>query len=177
MLFIIINQVSIKINQIESIDSQGLDEFGKSIDGISGNNVIIRAAFETPEGEDSTLMEYGTSNFFILHVQKVTPASLRPLNKIESQVTNSWKRKVQADQGAKEAENFVIKINSGKRLEDLAKQQQVGLVMLKIVEIIGEDDVRDLDPETIYFLNRILNELNLIKIRNNILTAALPNRV
>ena len=49
--------------------------------------------------------------------------------------------------------------------------------MLKIVEIIGEDDVRDLDPETIYFLNRILNELNLIKIRNNILTAALPNRV
>ena len=64
-----------------------------------------------------------------------------------------------------------------KNLEDLAKQQQVGLVMLKIVEIIGEDDVRDLDPETIYFLNRILNELNLIKIRNNILTAALPNRV
>ena len=31
--------------------------------------------------------------------------------------------------------------------------------MLKIVEIIGEDNIRDLDPETIYFLNRILNEL------------------
>ena len=49
--------------------------------------------------------------------------------------------------------------------------------MLKIIEIIGEDNVSDLDPETVYFLNRILNTLNLKKIRNNILNEALPNRV
>ena len=64
-----------------------------------------------------------------------------------------------------------------KNLEDLVTQNQTGLVMLKIIEIIGEDDIRDLDPETIYFLNRILNELNLKKIRNNILGEALPVRV
>ena len=62
-------------------------------------------------------------------------------------------------------------------LRDLVSQNQIGLVMLKIVEIIGEDNIRDLDPETIYFLNRILNELNLKKIRNNILSEALPARV
>ena len=49
--------------------------------------------------------------------------------------------------------------------------------MLKIIEIIGEDNVSDLDPETIYFLNKILNDLNLKKIRNNILSEALPVRV
>ena len=48
--------------------------------------------------------------------------------------------------------------------------------MLKIVEIIGEDKVRNLDPETIYFLNKILNELDLKKIRNIILSEALPAR-
>jgi len=64
-----------------------------------------------------------------------------------------------------------------KNLGDLVSQNQIGLVMLKIVEIIGEDNIRDLDPETIYFLNRILNELNLKKIRNNILSEALPVRV
>ena len=64
-----------------------------------------------------------------------------------------------------------------KNLQDLASQNQIGLVMLKIVEIIGEDDISDLDPETIYFLNRILNDLNLKKIRNNILSEALPARV
>ena len=49
--------------------------------------------------------------------------------------------------------------------------------MLKIVELIGEDNISDLDPETIYFINSILNKLNLKKIRNNILSKALPNRV
>ena len=62
-------------------------------------------------------------------------------------------------------------------LQELVNQNEIGLIMLKIVEIIGEDDVSDLDPETIYFLNRILNELNLKKIRNSILSEALPKRV
>ena len=42
-----------------------------------------------------------------------------------------------------------------KNLLDLSSQNQLGLVMLKIIEIIGEDNIRDLDPETIYFLNKI----------------------
>ena len=64
-----------------------------------------------------------------------------------------------------------------KNLEDLVRKKQIGLVMLKIIEIIGEDDIKDLDPETIYFLTKILNELNLKKIRNSILSEALPVRV
>ena len=63
-----------------------------------------------------------------------------------------------------------------KNLYDLASQNQIGLVMLKIVEIIGEDNVNNLDPETIYFLTKILNELKLKKIRNIILSEALPIR-
>jgi len=64
-----------------------------------------------------------------------------------------------------------------KNLQDLLSKNQVGLVMLKIVEIIGEDKISDLDPETIYFLNKILNQLNLKKIRNNILSEAFAVRV
>ena len=62
-------------------------------------------------------------------------------------------------------------------LQDLVNQNQLGLVMLKIIEIIGEDNISDLDPETLYFLNKILNELNLKKIRNNILSEVLPIKV
>ena len=59
-----------------------------------------------------------------------------------------------------------LELSIPKNLQDLTEQNQIGLVMLKIVEIIGEDNVKDLDPETIYFLNKILNELNLKKIKN-----------
>ena len=62
-------------------------------------------------------------------------------------------------------------------LMNLAKEDQMGLLMLKIIDIIGEDNVKDLDPETIYFLIKILNDLDLKKIRNNILSEALPVRV
>ena len=61
-----------------------------------------------------------------------------------------------------------------KNLVKFVDQNQTGLVMLKIIEIIGEDAIRDLDPETIYFLNGILNKLNFKKIRNDILSEALP---
>ena len=73
--------------------------------------------------------------------------------------------------------NISSQLTIPQNLNDLVDQNQIGLVMLKIVEIIGEDNVRDLDPETIYFLNRILNKLSLKKIRNNILSEALPVRV
>jgi hypothetical protein len=64
-----------------------------------------------------------------------------------------------------------------KGLYDLADQQQIGLTMLKIVEIIGEDKIEDLDPETLYFIIKILNKLKLNKIRNNIISKVFPERV
>jgi len=70
-----------------------------------------------------------------------------------------------------------LELSIPKNLQNLTEQNQIGLVMLKIVEIIGEDKVSDLDPETIYFLNKILNNLDIKKIRNNILSAALPARM
>jgi len=73
--------------------------------------------------------------------------------------------------------NIASQLTIPQNLQDLVNQNQTGLLMLKIIEIIGEDDIRDLDTETIYFLNRILNKLNLKKIRNNILSEALPVRV
>ena len=48
--------------------------------------------------------------------------------------------------------------------------------MLKIIEIIGEDQISDLDPETLYFLSKILNQLKLKKIRNKMLSKVLPVR-
>jgi len=62
-------------------------------------------------------------------------------------------------------------------LIDLSKAGQTGLVLLKIIEIIGEDKLEDLDPETLHFITTTLNKLDLKKIRNNIIVKTLPNRV
>ena len=38
-------------------------------------------------------------------------------------------------------------------------------------------ETHQLDSETIYFITNLLNEMDLIKIRNKVLTSALPQRV
>ena len=62
-------------------------------------------------------------------------------------------------------------------LNDLAERGEKGYLALKIVEIIGEDEVNNLDPETIYFITNLLNKLNLKEFRNEILATALPLRI
>ena len=70
--------------------------------------------------------------------------------------------------------NLSTQLTIPENLSDLVFEKQLGLVLLKIIEIIGEDKLIDLDPETLYFLNKILNDLDLKKIRNNILSQVLP---
>ena len=62
-------------------------------------------------------------------------------------------------------------------MELLIDDGQIGLFMLKLVEIIGSDDIENLDPETLYFINNLLNKGKIKKVRNQILNLALPLRV
>ena len=64
-----------------------------------------------------------------------------------------------------------------KNLLQLIDNNQNAFLALKIVEIIGEDEPYQLDPETIYFITSLLNQMDLITIRNKVLISALPQRV
>ena len=70
-----------------------------------------------------------------------------------------------------------LNYNIPNNLIDLANNGQKGFLALKIVEIIGEDEVNNLDPETIYFITNLLNKLELKVFRNEILSSALPLRI
>jgi len=59
----------------------------------------------------------------------------------------------------------------------LIENNQNAFLALKIVEIIGEDEVHQLDPETIYFITNLLNKMNLKQIRNIVFNSALPLRI
>ena len=72
---------------------------------------------------------------------------------------------------------LTAKYNIPKNLLDLIENNQSAFLALKIVEIIGEDEPNQLDPETIYFITNLLNKTDLIKIRNKVLISALPQRV
>ena len=64
-----------------------------------------------------------------------------------------------------------------KNLLSLIEKKENAFLALKIVEIIGEDEPYQLDPETIFFITSLLNDMSLYKIRNKVLISALPNRI
>ncbi len=68
------------------------------------------------------------------------------------------------------------KYNVPSNLLKLRESNESAFLTLKLVEIIGEDEAHNLDPETIYFITHLLNQNNLQKIRNQILISALPLR-
>ena len=59
----------------------------------------------------------------------------------------------------------------------MLNNNEIGMVLLRLVEIIGEDDLENLDPDTLYFMTTILNQINLDSIRNKILLEVLPLKI
>ncbi len=71
---------------------------------------------------------------------------------------------------------LVKKFNVPKNLLQLIENDQRAFLALKIVEIIGEDELYQLDSETIYFVTNLLNKMNLVTLRNKVINSALPLR-
>ena len=49
--------------------------------------------------------------------------------------------------------------------------------MLRIVEVIGQDEIKNIDEDTLYFIISTLNQLNVDPLRNKILLKVLPLKV
>ena len=62
-------------------------------------------------------------------------------------------------------------------LQVLINNDDIGMLLLRLTEIIGEDKIETLGTETLYFIISVLNETNLDTIRNNILLKTLPVKI
>ena len=62
-------------------------------------------------------------------------------------------------------------------IQILIKNNDMGVTLLRIVEFIGQDNLKDIDADTMYFIISALNQLNIDPIRNKILLKILPLKV
>ena len=158
------SRLNLKVENIPAIDNQGLNELGKPIDGIGDQKEILNAVFATSEGEDSDLNDYGSSSFFILHVNKVTKPTLRPLDKIINDVRMAWKRDHRAEEAENKAKNLVNELNNGISPKILASKLKVDLLSTKPFTRTGEGLKRELPRE-------LISKVFASKVRNSVLAA------
>ena len=55
--------------------------------------------------------------------------------------------------------------------------EDIAAAMLRIVEVIGQDELKNIDDDTMYFIISTLNQLNIDTLRNKILLKVLPLKV
>ena len=62
-------------------------------------------------------------------------------------------------------------------IQVMINNNEKGAALLRIIEVIGQDELEKIDEDTIYFIISTLNQLNINVIRNNILLKVLPLKV
>ena len=62
-------------------------------------------------------------------------------------------------------------------IQELIDNNEIGMAILRLVQIIGEDELKNIGSDTLYFIVSALNQLNIDPIRNKILLKILPLKV
>ena len=62
-------------------------------------------------------------------------------------------------------------------IQVMINNNEIGTAVLRIIEVIGQDQLEDLDEDTLYFVISALNQLDIDYIRNKILLKVLPLKV
>ena len=62
-------------------------------------------------------------------------------------------------------------------IQIMINNSETGLALLRIAEVIGQDEIEKIDEDTIYFIITALNKLNIDWMRNKILLKVLPLKV
>ena len=62
-------------------------------------------------------------------------------------------------------------------IQVMINNNEKGAALLRIAEVIGQDDLERIDEDTIYFIISTLNQLNIDFVRNKILLKVLPLKV
>ena len=76
--------------------------------------------------------------------------------------------------------NNLYEINESEMPTDMQvmiNNNEIGAVILRIIEVIGEDKLESLDEDTLYFIITALNQLDIDYMRNKILLKVLPLKI
>ena len=118
--------------RIESIDRQGRDPAGEPVTGLPTDR-FLALTFQTDTGRESLLTETANGDFFILRVDSVTPAQIRPLDEVRAEVTELWRDAQRAKLAREKAEALAERIRSGNEFEVVAAEAGLTVAQTKPV--------------------------------------------
>ena len=121
----VVQRFNLKVSKVDNVDANGRDLAGKEIEVPQPGAEILHTAFATAAGQTSQLNEMGDAGYYVVQVDKVTPAAVKPLDAVKADAIKLWqddKRNVALENLAKEMTDAV---NGGKKLADVAAAHKI----------------------------------------------------
>jgi peptidyl-prolyl cis-trans isomerase D len=111
-------KLRLKVQKVASVDGAGRGADGKPVEGVADNQAILAAIGATPGGQTTDISDAGGDSYFILKVDGVTPAAVRPLADVRDLLIADWQHSEREKQAAAKATKLAERLRAG---EDFAK--------------------------------------------------------
>ena len=106
-----------------------MDREGKRPDGstvtLPAQKEVLNAAFATDAGVENDAIDAKDEGVIWYEVLGVTPEQLKPFEEVKADVEKGWRSEETRNRMAKYAQDLITSLNSGKTLEDIAKDLNV----------------------------------------------------
>ncbi len=112
-------ELSLRLTKYAAIDAAGRDADERPVKGLPGGT-FLRTVFVTEEGIDSPLTDTGSDGYFILRVDGISPAALKPLDKVRDEAVGAWKKEQRRQAAKKIAEEVTQKLTDGEDIFAIA---------------------------------------------------------
>jgi peptidyl-prolyl cis-trans isomerase D len=116
----IVQKFALKTAKVEDVDSSGHDPAGKELELPGSGVAILQTAFATPAGQTSDLKDAQDQGYYLVSVDKVTPATVPPLAQIRDKVVAQWQESERQARLAKLGQDIANAVNGGQSLDDVA---------------------------------------------------------
>lgn len=116
----VVTRFKLKTVTIPSVDATGHDAAGKTVKVPAPADQILKTAFATTQGQPSDLKNLSDQGYYMLNVDRVTPAAPQPLAQIRGKVTKAWQESKRQARLDKMAADIATAVDKGQKLDNIA---------------------------------------------------------
>ncbi len=113
----------LKTTTVEAVDTGDHDPQDKPVALPVSPSDVLKLAFATNEGQTSRVTEAPDGAIFALHVDKVIPSQVKPLDEVKDKAIAAWQADRRREIVAKEAEELAAAVAPGTRLATAAGEK------------------------------------------------------
>ncbi len=121
-------QSNARYSEVAAIDATGRDPNGERVADLPGDPILLTSIFEAEVGEEPSLIEGATGDYFAVVVEEITPSALRPLDTVRDDVASAWEVSEREAALTELTESLVEKIENGATLAEIAEEQDVEVI-------------------------------------------------